>query len=131
LRGRVRRSYRNGCDPLVGFLLRRPERRAAAALGRPVRWLGHHRCHALWGVAASGYPSAAVLVVDERGCRTATSLWSYREGSLNCLARVPYPNSLGLLYGSVTAWLGFEQNSDEWKVMGLAAYGRPRVDMSP
>ncbi|MDQ3152090.1 MAG: carbamoyltransferase [Actinomycetota bacterium] len=131
LGGKVPFSWFNVRDPVVGLVYRRPVRLAARGLGRPVAWWSHHECHALWGAATAGQDDCAILVVDEKGARSATTIWHFRRGRLRLRHRVDYPNSLGLFYAACTQHLGFQPLSDEWKVMGLAAYGSPGVDVSP
>jgi carbamoyltransferase len=87
----------------------------------------HHRAHAASAFFVSGYPRAAVLTVDGVGEATSTALWHGDGGALRELGRIEYPHSLGLLYAGLTAYLGFEVNEGEYKVMGLAAYGRPNL----
>ncbi|HET9624761.1 MAG TPA: carbamoyltransferase N-terminal domain-containing protein [Kofleriaceae bacterium] len=87
----------------------------------------HHRAHAASAFFTSPYPRAAVLTVDGVGEATSTALWHGDGRELRELARLEYPHSLGLLYAGVTAYLGFEVNEGEYKVMGLAAYGQPRL----
>jgi carbamoyltransferase len=87
----------------------------------------HHRAHAASAFYTSPYPHAAVLTVDGVGEATSTALWHGDGRDLRELARLEYPHSLGLLYAGVTAYLGFEVNEGEYKVMGLAAYGQPRL----
>src|SRR5262249_31709488 len=55
-----------------------------------------------------------------------TAMWLGDGTSLTCLGAVEYPHSIGLLYAALTAYLGFEVNEGEYKVMGLAAFGMPR-----
>jgi carbamoyltransferase len=109
--------------------------RLAAALGRqpscPIFEFGHHRTHALSAVAMTEAPELAVLVVDGRGARNATTIWVRRDGRLHLLERKLYPNSLGVFYSRITQYLGFTPQADEWKVMGLAAYGGPGISMDP
>ena len=61
-----------------------------------------------------------------RGRETTTAIWLGEGSSLRCLGAIGFPHSLGLLYAAFTAYLGFEVNEGEYKVMGLAAYGAPR-----
>jgi carbamoyltransferase len=99
------------------------------ALGVPrdrVTFADHHRCHAASAFFTSPYPRAAVLTVDGVGEETSTALWSGGEGGLTLVDRMLFPHSLGLLYAALTAYLGFEVNEGEYKVMGLAAFGAPR-----
>src|SRR6185436_725560 len=74
---------------------------------------------------ASPFESAAVLTVDGVGEDATTTMWRGEGASLTRLAELGFPHSLGLLYGALTAYLGFEVNEGEYKVMGLAAYGQP------
>jgi carbamoyltransferase len=86
----------------------------------------HHRSHAASAFFTSRYPSAAILTIDGVGESTSTALWHGVDNSLRELGRMEYPHSLGMLYAGLTAYLGFEVNEGEYKVMGLAAYGKPR-----
>jgi carbamoyltransferase len=67
-----------------------------------------------------------VLVADGRGEATSMLAGEYRDQKLDVLADQPLPHSLGLLYEDLTAHLGFERSSDEYKVMAMASYGTPR-----
>jgi carbamoyltransferase len=93
------------------------------------RLVDHHFAHAISTFAYSGFDDAAVLVLDGRGAWEATSLWRGRGGKLEHIWTIPWPNSLGLFYAQFTHFLGFEPYADEWKVMGLAPYGEPGVDL--
>ncbi|MEA2269231.1 MAG: carbamoyltransferase, partial [Solirubrobacteraceae bacterium] len=92
-----------------------------------VRFVGHHVAHAASAHLAAPWPSSAVLVVDGRG-ESASHLAGHAraDGSLQILAAQRLPHSLGLLYEELTAHLGFRRSSDEYKVMAMASYGRPR-----
>ncbi len=87
----------------------------------------HHHSHAASAFLVSPYDDAAVLVVDGVGEAHSTTLWHGQGGALRMLASVDFPHSLGLLYAGLTAWLGFPINEGEYKVMGLAAWGRPNL----
>lgn len=93
-----------------------------------VACVAHHRAHAASAFFLSPYPEAAVLTVDGVGESVSTGLWHGRAAALESLAELHYPHSLGLLYAAFTAYLGFEVNEGEYKVMGLAAYGAPRFE---
>ena len=95
-----------------------------------VHFTNHHLSHALSAYCLSGFDEAAVLVVDGRGAREATTLWHAAGDQLRCLEQYDFPNSIGVFYGGITEMLGFQPLSDEWKVMGLASYGNPTVDLS-
>ena len=91
------------------------------------RYVDHHLAHAISAYAYSGFDEAAVLVLDGRGAWEATSIWHGKNGRLEPVLTLPWPNSLGLFYAAFTEYLGFVPNSDEWKVMGLAPYGQPGI----
>lgn len=95
---------------------------SAAGTAR-IDYVYHHDSHAANAFFLSPFRQAAVLTVDGRG-EDCTTLQAIGDGNtLTTLDRIPYPHSLGLLYGAVTQYLGFRIDRDEWKVMGLAAYG--------
>ena len=93
------------------------------------RFVPHHLAHAISAYSYSGFDDAAVLVLDGRGAWEATSLWHGRDGRLEHVWTIPWPNSLGLFYAQFTSFLGFVPYSDEWKVMGLAPYGEPGINL--
>ncbi|MDE2291508.1 MAG: hypothetical protein KGL53_05445, partial [Elusimicrobia bacterium] len=94
----------------------------------PVYFIGHHLSHAAAAFFPSPFADAAVLTVDGVG-EWATASLGRGEGVRVALRReLRFPDSLGLLYSAVTAYLGFEVNEGEYKVMGLAAYGEPRFE---
>lgn len=84
----------------------------------------HHLAHAVSAYSCSGFQEATVVIVDGRGAWEATSVWHGRDGRLERVAVIQWPNSLGLMYLQFTRFLGF-QYGDEWKIMGLAPYGKP------
>jgi carbamoyltransferase len=96
-----------------------------------MRFVDHHLAHALSAYAYSGFSEAAVVVMDGRGAWEATSIWHGRKGRLEHLLTIPFPDSVGLFFSEFTAYLGFQRNTDEWKVMGLAPYGHRGVDLRP
>jgi carbamoyltransferase len=93
------------------------------------RFVEHHLAHAISAYSYSGFDDAAVLVLDGRGAWEASSLWHGRDGRLEHIWTIPWPNSLGLFYAQFTQYLGFQPYSDEWKVMGLAPYGEPGINL--
>lgn len=86
----------------------------------------HHASHAASAYFASPFERAAILTVDAVGEDTSTALWLGEGRTLTCKERIAFPHSLGLLYSALTAYLGFEVNEGEYKVMGLAAFGQPK-----
>ncbi|GAA2682532.1 MULTISPECIES: carbamoyltransferase C-terminal domain-containing protein [Actinosynnema] len=93
----------------------------------PIRPVAHHEAHLAAAVLSAPFEPDAGLVVDGRGEIAATTL--YRLGGATTepveLESFPFPNSLGVFFGAVTQLLGGSALSDEYKVMGLASYGRP------
>ncbi len=108
----------------LAFLRSRLGRDFGAVHRRPV-FLDHHLCHAASAFLVSPFERAAILVVD--GASEAhTALLAVGEGrDIRVLKRIPLPHSLGQFYAAVTSFLGFRPDSDEYIVMGLAAYGEP------
>jgi carbamoyltransferase len=94
------------------------------------RYVDHHLAHALSAYAYSGFDDAAIVIMDGRGAWEATSIWHGHAGRLDHVLTLNWPDSLGLFYAQFTGFLGFVPNSDEWKVMGLAPYGQPGIDLS-
>jgi carbamoyltransferase len=107
----------------------KPFRARFPATKATFRFIDHHLAHAISAYAFSGHDDAAVLVLDGRGAWEATSLWHGRDGRLEHIWTIPWPNSLGLFYAQFTYYLGFQPYSDEWKVMGLAPYGEPGINL--
>jgi carbamoyltransferase len=94
------------------------------------RFVDHHLAHAISTYSYSGFEDAAVVIMDGRGAWEATSIWHGSRGRIEHVLTIDWPNSLGLFYATFTSFLGFVPNCDEWKVMGLAPYGKPGVDLS-
>ncbi|HEV7906988.1 MAG TPA: carbamoyltransferase C-terminal domain-containing protein [Pseudonocardiaceae bacterium] len=91
-----------------------------------VRFVPHHVAHAASAGLAAPFGDSAVLVADGRGECASHLGGSYRDHQLTVLASQRLPHSLGLMYEDLTDHLGFLRSSDEYKVMALASYGRPR-----
>lgn len=88
--------------------------------------IAHHLSHAASSYYFSGFDQAATLTVDGVGEWATTSYGHAKAGRLELLEEVDFPDSLGLFYSTITAYLGFAVNRGEYKVMGLAPYGKPR-----
>jgi carbamoyltransferase len=86
----------------------------------------HHLSHAASAFYPSPFERAAVLTMDGVGEWTTTSLALGQGRALKVVREIHFPHSLGLLYSAFTYYTGFKVNSGEYKVMGLAPYGRPR-----
>ena len=94
-----------------------------------VRFVEHHLAHAISAYGYSGFDEAAIVIMDGRGAWEATSIWYGKNGRIEHVQTIPFPNSIGGFYSAFTEYLGFVPNSDEWKVMGLAPYGEPGVKL--
>ena len=86
----------------------------------------HHLSHAASAFFCSPFEEAAILTVDGVGEWTTASLGVGRGTEIKLLKEIRFPHSLGLLYSAFTAFLGFEVNEGEYKVMGMAPFGMPR-----
>ena len=85
----------------------------------------HHESHAASAFYPSPYESAAILTVDGVGEWATSTLGHGRGADMRILKELRFPHSLGLLYSAFTYFCGFKVNSGEYKLMGLAPYGRP------
>lgn len=86
----------------------------------------HHACHAASAYYASPFDEALVLCVDGGGDGQTTTAWIGRDNRLSEIhLGIKHPHSLGLIYHRITEYLGFLSSGDEYKVMGLAAFGKP------
>jgi carbamoyltransferase len=87
---------------------------------------GHHESHAASAFFPSPYEEAAILTLDGVGEWSTSAVALGRGNQLTMKHEMRFPHSLGLLYSAFTYFTGFEVNSGEYKVMGLAPYGEPR-----
>ena len=112
------------------YVQRAPRFLAAALSGLApeiVRFVPHHVAHAASAHLAAPFGDCAVMVLDGRGERSSYLAGRACDGRLDVLATQALPHSLGLMYEDLTEHLGFRRASDEYKVMALAAYGRPKM----
>lgn len=86
----------------------------------------HHLSHAASAFLCSPFEDAAILTVDGVGEWVTGTYGVGRGNDIKLLKQMEFPHSLGLLYSAFTAFLGFEVNEGEYKVMGMAPYGQPR-----
>jgi carbamoyltransferase len=90
-------------------------------------YIEHHPSHAASAFFVSPFDSAAILTWDGTGEDTTTLFCRGEGNKIRVLKRVKLPHSLGQFYSAVTNYIGFDMFAgDEWKVMGLAAYGEPK-----
>ena len=93
----------------------------------PIHFTGHHEAHAASAFLPSPFTEAAVLTIDGVGEWSTTTWGVGRNNHVALSQEIRFPHWLGLLYSAVTYYLGFKVNSGEYKVMGLAPYGEPRL----
>ncbi len=86
----------------------------------------HHQSHAAAAFYPSPFEKAAILCMDGVGEWATTSAWIGENNKLKALWEISFPHSLGLLYSAFTYYCGFKVNSGEYKLMGLAPYGKPK-----
>ncbi len=85
----------------------------------------HHLSHAASAFYCSPYKESIILTIDGVGEWATTTLAVGKGNNINIMKEIHFPHSLGLLYSAFTYYLGFKVNSGEYKVMGLAPYGKP------
>ena len=85
----------------------------------------HHQSHAAAAFYPSPFEEAVILCLDGVGEWATTSTWIGKNNKIENLWEINFPHSLGLLYSSFTYYCGFKVNSGEYKLMGLAPYGKP------
>lgn len=90
-----------------------------------ILFVDHHMSHAASAFYVSPFDEAAILTVDGVGEWTTAAMGRGQGTHIKLFKEIPFPHSLGLLYSAFTAFLGFQVNEGEYKVMGMAPYGRP------
>lgn len=90
-----------------------------------LRFVEHHRAHLASAFYSSPFEESMIYSVDGSG-DFSTSMWGIGKGNkINIMGKTCFPHSLGLFYTASSQYLGFQEVGDEYKVMGLAAYGKP------
>jgi carbamoyltransferase len=95
----------------------------------PIVFVRHHLTHACMAYFHSGMQDALVLTIDGSGESVTTAWWLGKDRKLSLLHEVQIPHSLGWFYAAFTEYLGFEAYDGEYKVMGLAAYGKSDAEL--
>jgi len=93
---------------------------------KEILYCQHHLSHAASAFLVSPFSEAAIITADGVGEWTTTSWGVGRDTAIEMRKELRFPHSVGLLFSAITAYLGFRVNDAEWKVMGLAPYGRPQ-----
>lgn len=98
--------------------------RAELGFSNSISSFGHHLCHAAYSFYSSGLRNSLVMVNDGVGEWDTTTFWRASTEKIERLGGSEFPNSFGLFYAAITSFLGFRPNADEYKVMGMAPYGK-------
>jgi carbamoyltransferase len=93
---------------------------------KDITFVTHHLAHAASTFLVSPFKEAAILTVDGVGEWETTTMGVGKGNDITLTKTIDFPHSLGLLYSTITALLGFSVNNSEYKVMGLAPYGKPK-----
>ena len=96
----------------------------------PVRQVRHYVAHAASAYRVSGFSDAMILSADVSGDSVSTLLSHGKDQDIRIVKSIARPNSLGIFYSMLTQILGFQRDNDEYKVMGLASYGKQEIDLS-
>jgi len=118
------RTYRNMRERLSDYF------RFVHGHAPPIELCDHHEAHAASAYYTSGFENSLVVTFDFSGDRRATTISRGVANRLELVEHWDFPQSLGLFYALITQHLGFDFGEDEYKVMGLASYGSPTVDLT-
>ena len=94
-----------------------------------LKLIDHHTCHAYSAYFPSGYKEANIITADFSGNSLSTTISVGKKTKVKRIKVFKKPNSLGIFYGIITQALGFEIDNDEYKVMGLASYGKAKYNL--
>jgi len=100
---------------------------SADSLAPKIRYVEHHIAHLASAYLVSPFEESALVSIDGFGDFVSAMYGEGRGDKINILRKVYYPHSIGIFYSMITQYLGFKKYGDEYKVMGLASYGEPRV----
>ncbi|MBI4367058.1 MAG: hypothetical protein HY543_09590, partial [Deltaproteobacteria bacterium] len=128
-------SYATFCKSIPSWLnekLRVPRTlRKKVGYRGPIFFVEHHLAHAASAFLVSPFDEAAILTVDGVGEWTTAAFGMGRGSDIELAREIRFPHSIGLLYSTITAYLGFSVNNSEYKVMGLSAYGDMKRATNP
>jgi carbamoyltransferase len=124
--GAIRRRLKNRLE-VAGVEQEIREELGVETLRPPLHHVEHHRAHLASAFFVSPFHEAALLSVDGFG-DFVSSMWGRGEGAhIDVAGEIGFPHSLGIFYTAITQYLGFPHYGDEYKVMGLAPYGKPTL----
>jgi carbamoyltransferase len=120
--------------PLLNWKINESTSEFINAEGRnfSIQFVDHHACHAHFAYDLSGFAECAIFIADGWSEQKVTT-WIYANGhNFETIKTIDFPNSIGCFYAAMTDYLGYRPFSDEWKIMGMAAYGNaanvPQMD---
>ena len=90
-----------------------------------IEFIPHHFAHIASSYFTSNFQNCIGLSIDGTGDFSSLEIFNCQNNSIELLEKVNYPHSLGILYQSITQFLGFRKYGDEYKIMGMAALGEP------
>ena len=96
-----------------------------------ILFIEHHLAHAASTFLVSPFKKATILTVDGVGEWTTTAYGIGEGNNINLMKEIRFPHSIGLLYSTITAYLGMSVNNSEYKIMGLAPYGDMNKETNP
>jgi len=99
-------------------------------VNKKIHYIDHHLAHAATSYRCSGFKDTMIFTADNRGETTSTLLGKGENDKIHKLKEIKMFNSLGLMYGALTEFLGFRFANGEGKTMGLAPYGKPIYDLN-
>jgi len=99
--------------------------------GGDVLFIEHHMAHAASAFLVSPFKEAAILTADGVGEWTTTTYGFGKNNYIELMKEIKFPHSIGLLYSTITAYLGFSVNNSEYKIMGLSPYGNMDKNTNP
>ena len=89
-----------------------------------IYYLNHHDCHAASSVIPSKFKNTDYLTIDGHGETETCIIGHFNGKEFKKISQIMYPHSVGLFYGTITDFLGFKPDNDEWKTMALASYSK-------
>ncbi len=107
-----------------------PKKKISNILNFPINKIietTHHESHRDSAIFSSGFSESLIITVDGVGEYQTSSVSIFKNKKFENLSSSKFPNSLGLFYSVITAFLGFKINEGEYKVMGMSAYGKPTL----
>ena len=107
------------------FILKKILKKKFGNFNAKIKFYDHHLTHKIYGIMLSNFNNAVILSYDGGGENTSTEISLFKNGQIKELEKIYWPNSLGHFYSYFTGYLGFKMLEGEYKMMGLAPYGKP------